>query len=111
MAEFLPEAEAESIPTPCELSELEKMKHELSHNPFKPWCTSGVKGKTQAEPHKRIERVVENSERPVVECDHFGLKDAAASDGLRVLNMHVKSFYGTSTVVETKGATDTFAVT
>ena len=33
----------------------------------------------------------------------------AASDGLKVLSMYVESFvYGTSTVVETKGATDTF---
>ena len=44
--------------------------------------------------------------------DHLVLKNAAASDGLKVLSMYVKSFgYGTSTVVETKGATDTFAVT
>ena len=46
-----------------------------------------------------------------VQCDHFVLEDIAASDGLKVLSMYVKSFgYGTSTVVETKGATDTFAM-
>ena len=49
---------------------------------------------------------------PIVPCDYFVLKDTAASDGLKVLSMSVKSFgYGTSTVVETKGATDTFGVT
>ena len=39
------------------------------------------------------------------------LKDVAAADGLNVLSMYVKTFgYGMSTVVEMKGATDTFAV-
>ena len=31
------ETGAEPIPIPCELSESEKMKHELTHIPFKPW--------------------------------------------------------------------------
>ena len=47
------EAGAEPITTPCEPSELENMKHELSHIPFKPCCTSCVKGTAQAEPHER----------------------------------------------------------
>ena len=102
----------EPISTPCEPSECEKMKHELTHSPFKPWCTSCVKGTAQAETHKRIERIIEDSELPSVQCDYLVLKDTAASDGLKVLSMSAKSFgYGTSTVVETKGATDTFAVT
>ena len=64
----------------------------------------------QSELHKRIERTIEDSERPIVQCDYLVLKDTAASDGLKVLSMSVKSSgYGTSTVVETKGATDTFA--
>ena len=104
------EAGAELIPIPS--SEPEKMKHELTHIPFKPWCTSCVKGKAQSEPHKRIERTVEDSELPTAQCDYLVLKDTAASDGLKVLSVYVKSFgYGTATVVETKGATDTFAVT
>ena len=71
-------------------------------------CTSCVKGKAQAEPHKPIERITEDSEHPIVQCDHFVLEDIAVSDGLKVLGMCVQSFgYGTSTVVETKGATDT----
>ena len=103
---------AEPIPIPCEPSESEKMKHDLTHIPFKPRYTSCVKGKAQSEPHKRIERIIEDSELPIVQCDNLVLKDAAASDGLKVLSMYVKSFgYGTSTVVDTKGATDTFAVT
>ena len=41
------EAGAELIPIPCEPSESEKTKHELTHIPFKPWCTSScVKGKS-----------------------------------------------------------------
>ena len=38
------------------------------------------------------------------------LKDVAATSGLKVLSMYVRTFgYGMSTVVEMKGATDTFA--
>ena len=58
------ETGAEPIPIPCEPSESEKMKHELTHIPFKPWCTSCVQGKAQSEPHKRIERTIEDSEVP-----------------------------------------------
>ena len=88
------------------------MKHDLTHIPFKPWCTSCVKGKAQAEPYKRIEHIIEDSELPIVQCDYLVLKDTSASDGLEVLSMYVTSFgYGIFTVVEMKGATDTFAVT
>ena len=90
----------ELIPTPCE-----------PHIPSKPWRTSCVKGKAQSERHKRIERIVEDSEFPCVQFDYFDLEDTAASDGLKVLSMYVTSFgYCISTVVEIKGATDTFAV-
>ena len=86
------------------------MKHELTHIPFQPWCTSCVKGKAQAEPHKRIECFIEDSELPVVQCDYLVLKDVAVTSGLKVLSMYVRTFgYGISTVVEMKGATDTFA--
>ena len=38
------------------------------------------------------------------------LKDTAGTGGLKVLSMYVRTFgYGMSTVVETKGPTDTFA--
>ena len=38
------------------------------------------------------------------------LKNVAATSGLKVLSMYVRTFgYGMSTVVEMKGATDTFA--
>ena len=75
-------------------------------------CTSCVKGKAESKPHKRIERIVQDSELPIVQCDYLVLRETAASDGLKVLSMYVKSLeYGTSTVIETKGATDTFAVT
>ena len=98
-------AGAEPIPTPCEPSEFEKMKHELTHIPSKPRSTSCVKGKAQAEPHKRIERTIEDSELPINKRDYLVLKDTAASDGLKVLNMYAKPFgCGTSTGAETKGA-------
>ena len=47
--------------------ECEKQKHNLTHIPLQPWCTSCVKGKAQVEPHKRTERI--NSEFPVIQCD------------------------------------------
>ena len=67
------------------------MKHELTHLPFQPWCTSCVKGKAQTEPHKRIERITEDSELAIVQCDYLVLKDVAAPDGLKVLSMFVTS--------------------
>ena len=104
------ESGAEITPVPREPSESEKMKHELTHIPFQPWCTSCVKGKAQAEPHKRTERIIEDSELPVVQCDYLVLKDVAATSGLKVLSMYVRTFgYGMSTVVDMKGPTDTYA--
>ena len=102
----LVESRAEKTPVPHELSEFEKQKHNLTHIPFQPWCTSCVKGKAQAEPHKRTERITEDSELPVIQCDNLMLKDVAGTSGLKVLSMYVRTFgYGTSTVVETKGPT------
>ena len=106
----LVESEAEVTPVPHEPSEFEEQKHHLTHIPFQPWCTSCVKGKAQAEPHKRIERIIEDSELPVIQCDYLMLKDVAGTGGLKVLSMYVRTFgYGMSTVVETKGPTDMFA--
>ena len=105
------ESGAEFSPVPPEPSESEKMKHELTHIPCQPWCTPCIKGKAKAEPHKRTERIIEDSELSVVQCDYLVLKGVAAPDGLKVLNVYVKTLgYGMSTVVEIKGATDTFAV-
>ena len=106
----LVELEAEVTLVPHEPSEFEEQKHHLTHIPFQPWCTSCVKGKAQAEPHKRTERIIEDSELPVIQCDYLMLKDVAGTGGLKVLSMYVRTFgYGMSTVVETKGATDMFA--
>ena len=106
----LVESGTEMTPVPREPSEFEKQKHNLTHIPFQPWCTSCVKGKAQAEPHKRTERITEDSELPVIQCDYLMLKDVAGTGGLKVLSMYVRTFgYGMSTVVETKGPTDTFA--
>ena len=100
----------ESGPVPHEPSEFEKQEHNLTHIPFQPWCTSCVKGKAQAEPHKRTERIIEDSELPVIQCDYLMLKDVAGTGELKVLSMYVTTFgYGMSTVVETKGPTDMFA--
>ena len=105
------ESGAEVSPLPPELQESEKMKHELTHIPCQPWCSPCVKGKAQTEQHKRTERIIEDSELSVVQCDYHVLQGVAATDGLKVLSMYVKTFgYGMSTVVEMKGATDTFAV-
>ena len=107
--EVLVESGAEMTPVPHESSEFEKQKHNLTHIPFQP-CTSCVKGKAQAEPHKRTERIIEDSELPVIQCDYLMLKDVAGTGGLKVLSMYVRTFgYGMSTVVETKGPTDMFA--
>ena len=106
----LVESGAEMTPVPHEPSEFEKQKNHLTHIPFQPWCTSYVKGKAQAEPHKRTERIIEDSELPVIQCDYLMLKDVAGTGGLKVLSMYVRTFgYGMSTVVETKGPTDMFA--
>ena len=109
---ILAEAGKGMIPAACEASASEKMKHQLTHIHLQPWCTSCAKGTAQGEPHKQSERITEDSELLTVQRDYLVLKDVPASDGPKVLSMYVKSFgYGTSTVVETKGATDTFAVT
>ena len=73
----LVESGTEMTPVPREPSEFEKQKHNLTHIPFQPWCTSCVKGKAQAEPHKRTERIIEDSELPVIQCDYLMLKDTA----------------------------------
>ena len=60
--------------------------------------------------HKRTERIIEDSELPIVQCDYLVLQDVAATGGLKVLSMYLRTFgYGMSTVVEMKGAADTFA--
>ena len=84
----LVESGAEMTLVPHEPSEFEKPKHHLTHIPFQPWCTLCVKGKAQAEPHKRIERVIEGSELPVIQCDYLMLKDVAGTGGLKVLSMY-----------------------
>ena len=106
----LVESGTEMTPVPHEPSEFEKQKHYLTHIPFQPWCTSCVKGKARAEPHKQTERIIEDSELPVIQSDYLMLKHTAGTSGLKVLSMYVRTFgYGMSTVVETKGPTDMFA--
>ena len=108
----LVESGTEMTPVPREPSEFEKQKHNLTHIPFQPRCTSCVKGKAQAEPHKRTERIIEDSELPVIHCDYPMLKDTAGTSGLKMLSMYVRTFgYGMSTVVQTKGPTDMYATT
>ena len=53
----LVESGAEVTPVPHEPSEFAKQKHHLTHIPCQARCTSCVKGKAQAEPHKRTERI------------------------------------------------------
>ena len=88
----LVESRAEITLVPNEPSEFEKLKHHLTHIPFQPWCTSCVKGKAQAEPHKRTERIIEDSELPVIQCDFLMLEDVAGTGGLKMLSMYVITF-------------------
>ena len=74
-----------------EPSEFEK-RHHLTHIPFQPWCTSCGKGEAQAEPHKRTERIFEDCELPVRQCDYLMLTDVAGTGGLKVLSMYVRTF-------------------
>ena len=68
------------------------------------------KAKHKRNPHKRTERIIEDSELPMIQCDYLMLKDVAGTGGLKLLSMYVRTFgYGMSTVVETKGPTDMFA--
>ena len=91
----LVESGAEMTLVPHEPSEFEKQKHHLTHIPCQPWCTSCVKA--QAEPHKRTERIIEDSELPLIQCDYLMLKDVAGTGGLKVLSMYVRTFgYGMS---------------
>ena len=91
----LVESGAEMTLVPHEPSEFEKQKHHLTHIPCQPWCTSCVKA--QAEPHKRTERIIEDSELPLTQCDYLMLKDVAGTGGLKVLSMYVRTFgYGMS---------------
>ena len=109
-AGVLVESGTQMTPVPHDPSEFEKQKHHLTRIPFQPWCTSCVKGKAQTEPHNRTERIIEDSELPVIHCDYLMLKDVAGTGGLKVLSMYVRTFgYGMSTVVEMKGPTDMFA--
>ena len=71
---ILVESGAEMTLFHMSFSEFEKLKHHPTHIPFQTWCTSCVKGKAQAEPHKRTERIIEDSELPVIQCDHLMLK-------------------------------------
>ena len=87
----LVESGTETTPlVPHEPSEFEEQKHNLTRIQFQPWCTSCVNGKAQAEPHKRTERIIEDSELPVIQC--LMLKDTAGTGGLKVLNMYVRTF-------------------
>ena len=81
-----------AIPAPRQPSEIEKEKHSFTHIPFQSWCTARVKGKTQAELRKKIERVIESNELPTVQGDYMFMKDVTASDGLKMLMMNIKSF-------------------
>ena len=101
------------IRAPCEPSEIEKPNHDLTHILFQPWSKSCVKSKTQAEPHTRIVHITEDSQLPSDQRDWPRCeKYVEAPDGLNIFSMYVPSVgYGTSTIVETKGATDMFAMT
>ena len=87
------------------------MKHVLTHIPSNHSAHHASKAKHKQNHTNESSASSETANFLLIQRDYLVLKDAAASDGLKVLGMSVKSFgYGTSTVVETRGATDTFAV-
>ena len=97
----LVESGAEMTPVAQEPSESKKQKHNLTHIPFQPWCTSCVKGKAQAEPHKRTERIIEDSELPVIQCDYLMLRCCGHRWTESAQHVCENIFgYGMSTVVE-----------
>ena len=68
------------------------------------------KGKAQAEPHKRTERIIEDSELPVIHCGLSHTERGCGHRWTEVLSMYVRTFgYGMSTVVDMKGPTDMYA--
>ena len=85
----LVESGAEMTLVPHEPSGFEKQKHNLTHIPFQPRCTSCVKGTAQADPHKRTERIAEDSELPMIQCDYLMLEDITGTGGLKVLCLYV----------------------
>ena len=96
---------AEAMPSPRDPSKGEYEYNSLPRIPSHSWRTACVNGEAQAEPHQRSERVIEDNELPFVQCDYMFMKDVAASDGLTMLSMYMKSFAnGMSQEVETKGA-------
>ena len=88
MTEILLKSKTDMTPVRHELSNFEK--HNLAHISFQTCCKSCVKGKTHAEPHKRTERIIEDNEFPVIQCNYLMLKVVAGTTRLKVLNMHVR---------------------
>ena len=85
------------------------MKHPLTHIPLQPGADHAREAEHKRK-HKRTERIIEDSELPVIQCDYLMLEDVAGTGGLKVLSMYVRTFgYGMSTVVEMKGPRDMFA--
>ena len=92
----LVESGAEMTPVPHEPSEFQKQRHNCHSHPISTMVHICVKGNAQAEPHKRTERIIEDRELPVIQCDYLMLKDVAGTSGLKVLSMYVRTFgYGT----------------
>ena len=90
IVKILVKSRTEMTPVPHDPSEFEKLKHQLAHIPFQPWCTSCVKRKAQAEPHKRTDRIIEDSELAITQCDCPMLKDVTGSSGLVCENIRVR---------------------
>ena len=61
------------MPSPIVVSKQEKEQHELTHLPFRSWCSHCVRGRARNMMHKRDQSKDERSNVPRVSMDYFFL--------------------------------------
>ena len=64
---------ARGMPSPIVVSKQEKEQHELTHLPFRSWCSHCVRGRARNMMHKRDQSKEERSNVPRVSMDYFFL--------------------------------------
>ena len=64
---------ARGMPSPIVVSKQEKEQHELTHLPFRSWCSHCVRGRARNMMHKRDQSKDERSNVPRVSMDYFYL--------------------------------------
>ena len=111
MTEFLSRQERSQSPHCASILSLEKMKTRVVTHPIQTMLHIMRQRHSTGRNHTNESSVSPKTANfPLFSVTTMFLQDTADSEGLQDLSMYVKSSgYGTSTVVETKGATDTFA--